>query len=49
MKQPAAPPTADADTEKPPILGHWRNIYAVVLLLHLLLIISFYLVTRIYS
>lgn len=35
--------------ESPPILGSWRNIYAVVLVLHVLLIVLFYLFSTAYA
>ncbi|MBB4081001.1 hypothetical protein GGR28_003642 [Lewinella aquimaris] len=49
MKQAAAPPNDEPDIDAPPVLGSWRNIYLFVLLLHLALIITFYLVTCLYS
>ena len=39
----------DLDADAPPILGNWKNIYAVVLFLHLLLLIAFYLFSRAYT
>ncbi|WP_420459780.1 hypothetical protein [Neolewinella sp.] len=44
-------PTADdePDQDEPPILGSWRNMYLVVLLLHLCLLIAFYLFSRAYT
>lgn len=42
-------PSSDPESEAAPILGSWRNIYAVVLLLHALLIIFFYLFSRAYA
>ncbi|PPK85908.1 hypothetical protein CLV84_2820 [Neolewinella xylanilytica] len=37
------------DTEDPPILGDWKTIYAIVLVLHLILLIAFYLFSRAYT
>jgi len=39
----------DPDDETPPVLGSWRNIYAVVLVLHILLIILFYFFSLAYA
>ncbi|MEM1359774.1 MAG: hypothetical protein AAGF89_16335 [Bacteroidota bacterium] len=39
----------DPDDETPPILGSWSNIYTFVLVLHVLLIIMFYLFSRAYA
>jgi hypothetical protein len=33
------------EDEKPPILGTWNRLYTVVLILHFILIILFYLFT----
>jgi len=35
--------------EKPPLLGSWRNVYAVVLGTLLVLVAVFYAITRAYS
>jgi len=35
--------------ETPPILGSWKNIYTVVLVLHVVLIILFYLFSNAYA
>ena len=37
------------ENEDPPELGNWRNIYTVVLVLHLLLLLGFYFFTRAYT
>ncbi|WP_170110268.1 hypothetical protein [Flavilitoribacter nigricans] len=39
---------ADAD-ERPPILSSWKQIYAIVLILHALIILMFYLFTHAYA
>lgn len=39
----------DPNDETPPILGSWSRIYAVVLVLHVLLIILFYFFSRAYA
>lgn len=38
-----------ADEDRPPILGTWRRFYWVVMILHALLILLFYLITQRYS
>lgn len=43
------PGAAIAADEPPPVLGNWRNLYVVVLILLAILIGSFYLLTRRYS
>ncbi|MBC6994027.1 hypothetical protein QWY85_08515 [Neolewinella lacunae] len=40
---------ADSNDETPPILGAWRNIYLFVLVLHVLLILFFYLFSNAYA
>jgi len=35
--------------EEPPILGSWRSMYTVVIVLHVLLIILFYLFSKAYA
>lgn len=35
--------------EPPPILGTWKRLYTVVLLVHLLFLIGFYFFTRYYA
>lgn len=35
--------------EKPPVGGSWQQLYAIVLILHVLIVIAFYLLTRYYS
>lgn len=35
--------------DKPPIGSSWRQLYGLVLILHTLIIIAFYLLTRYYS
>ncbi len=39
----------DLEPDDPPILGNWKNMYLVVLVLHTLLIIAFYLISRAYT
>lgn len=39
---------ADND-ERPPILSSWNQIYAIVLLIHALIILLFYLFTHAYA
>jgi len=39
----------DPNDETPPILGSWKKIYAVVLVLHVVLIILFYLFSNAYA
>ena len=36
-------------TDAPPVLGRWRNVYAFVLVLHVVLIVLFYLFSRAYA
>ena len=36
-------------TDKPPILGSWRNLYALVLVTWALLVLVFFLITRAYA
>ena len=38
-----------ADDDKPPVLGSWRNIYAFVLALHVVLILLFYVFSQAYT
>ena len=42
-------PEEELEIDDPPILGSWRNMYLFVLILHLLLIIAFYLFSRAYT
>lgn len=35
--------------DEPPILGSWRNMYLVVLVLHFILLVAFYLFSRAYT
>jgi hypothetical protein len=35
--------------EKPPIGSSWQQLYGIVLILHVLIVIAFYLLTRYYS
>ncbi|WP_168797471.1 hypothetical protein [Neolewinella litorea] len=44
-----APVDEELEIDDPPILGNWRNMYLVVLILHVLLIIAFYLISRTYT
>lgn len=44
-----ATPDEDLEIDDPPILGNWRNMYLFVLVLHVLLIIVFYLISRAYT
>lgn len=37
------------DPNKPPIGGTWRNLYLIVLALHVLFLALFYWITRLYS
>ena len=46
---PPVPADDNPDSEAPPVLGSWRNIYLVVLVLHLLLLLGFYLISRAYT
>lgn len=39
---------AEAD-ERPPVLSSWNQIYAIVLILHALIILFFYLFTHAYA
>ncbi len=43
------PELTNPDDETPPILGSWKNIYTVVLVLHVVLIILFYLFSNAYA
>lgn len=43
------PIVTDPKDESPPIFGSWKNIYAVVLVLHFVLIILFYLFSNAYA
>lgn len=43
------PEVPHPDDETPPILGSWKNIYTVVLVLHVVLIILFYLFSNAYA
>ena len=42
-------PEAEIEIDDPPILGSWRNMYLFVLILHLMLLIAFYLFSRAYT
>lgn len=42
-------PAPSPEEDRPPILGTWRRFYWVVLLLHALFIVLFYLLTQWYS
>ena len=35
--------------DAPPVLGSWRNLYALVLILHVILIVLFYLFSQAYA
>lgn len=49
-KAPASKPGEPTElADKPPILNSWNNIYAIVLSLHVLIIILFYLFSRAYA
>lgn len=37
------------EEDVPPVLGSWRRVYSVVLVLHLLLILAFYFFSRAYT
>ena len=37
------------EDDTPPVLGSWRRVYTVVLVLHLLLILAFYFFSRAYT
>ncbi|NJB84801.1 hypothetical protein GGR26_000546 [Lewinella marina] len=37
------------EIDDPPVLGNWRNMYLVVLILHVLLIFAFYLFSQTYT
>lgn len=41
--------TKPLEDDKPPILGSWNRLYAFVLILHALIILLFYIFTRVYS
>jgi hypothetical protein len=42
-------PEPEADDTRPPLLGSWSRMYAVVLILHFLLLVGFYLISRAYT
>jgi hypothetical protein len=42
-------PTTPEDQDKPPLLGSWGRLYAVVLGLHTILILLFYFFSRYWS
>jgi hypothetical protein len=42
-------PNPEEDDDKPPILKSWNQLYALVLILHALIITLFYLFTQAYS
>ena len=44
MKQPVRPPE-----DPPPILGSWNRLYTAILILHLLILIGFYLFSHHYA
>ena len=46
---PQATTLADEDDDTPPVLGSWSRVYLFVLVLHLLLILGFYLFSRAYT
>lgn len=48
MKQPQKVESVERDAP-PPILGTWRRLYWVVLLIHAFLLIVFYWVTKYFS
>ncbi len=39
----------DYDDDSPPVLGNWNRVYVLVLMIHALFIILFYLFTRYFS
>jgi hypothetical protein len=41
--------TNHPDSEKPPVLGKWRNLYLLVLGNLIFLIVLFYAITKIYE
>jgi uncharacterized membrane protein len=43
------PIVTDPNDETPPIFGSWKNIYTVVIVLHLVLITLFYLFSNAYA
>ncbi|WP_168194036.1 hypothetical protein [Pontibacter sp. SGAir0037] len=43
------PDKYDEETDKPPLLGSWRNIYLLVLANLAVLIVLFYIITRLYE
>ncbi|SPE25238.1 conserved hypothetical protein [Candidatus Sulfopaludibacter sp. SbA3] len=43
------PPLRDAPDEPPPFLGTWRRIYQAALIYLAILILGFYVFTRIYQ
>lgn len=43
------PQDFNPNDETPPVLGSWQNIYTVVLVLHVVLIILFYLFSNAYA
>ena len=50
MHSPNEPYTVpDDEIDDPPVLGSWRNMYIVVLVLHLLLLLGFYFFSRAYT
>ena len=49
MQSAPPPDTEEIEFDDPPILGTWKNMYLVVLVLHTLLIICFYLISRAYT
>lgn len=44
-----SPGHLDEETEKPPILGSWKNLYLLVLGNLVFLIILFYIITKFYE
>ena len=43
------PEQTELDEERPPILKSWNQMYALVLILHAIIITLFYLFTQAYS
>jgi hypothetical protein len=42
-------PNQEELDDRPPILGSWKNLYILVLVVHAIIIVLFYLITRAYS
>jgi hypothetical protein len=49
MKPEPTVSTTDIPDDPPPILGSWNRMYAFVLVVHVLLLIGFYLISRAYT